>query len=90
MGIHAWIVVGLVAGWLAGEATRGRGFGLAGDLIVGVLGAMLGGFLASATFLQMPNAVNEINIMSIFAAFVGAAILVWILRLVSPGSCRVY
>jgi uncharacterized membrane protein YeaQ/YmgE (transglycosylase-associated protein family) len=83
MGILAWIVVGLVAGWLASQVMRGGGYGLIGDVIVGVLGALLGGFLA-ATFLHMPNAVNGINVTSILVAFVGALILVAILRLISP------
>ena len=83
MGILAWIVVGLVAGWLASQVMRGGGYGLIGDVIVGALGALLGGFLA-ATFLHMPNAVNGINVTSILVAFVGAVILVGILRLISP------
>jgi uncharacterized membrane protein YeaQ/YmgE (transglycosylase-associated protein family) len=82
MGILAWIVVGLIAGWLASQVMRGGGYGLIGDIIVGVVGALIGGFLAT-TFLNMPNPVNGINIPSIFVAFVGAVILIAILRLVS-------
>ena len=43
MGVLAWIVVGLIAGWLAGVVVRGSGYGLLGDIILGVLGALLGG-----------------------------------------------
>ena len=82
MGLLAWIVVGLVAGWLASRVMKGRGSGLVGDIILGVVGALLGGFLASA-LLKMPNAVNGINIMSILVAFIGAVILIAILRMVS-------
>ena len=82
MGILAWIVVGLIAGWLASQVMRGGGYGLIGDIIVGVVGALIGGVLAS-TLLNMPNAVNGINITSILVAFVGAVILIAILRLVS-------
>ena len=82
MGILAWIVVGLIAGWLASQVMRGGGYGLIGDIIVGVVGALLGGFLAT-TFLKMPNAVNGINLTSILVAFVGAVILIAILRMVS-------
>ena len=71
MGIIAWIVVGLVAGWLASLMMRGGGYGLVGDIIVGIVGAVIGGFLAGA-FLNMPNAVNGINIISILVALVGA------------------
>jgi uncharacterized membrane protein YeaQ/YmgE (transglycosylase-associated protein family) len=82
MGILAWIVVGLIAGWLASQVMRGGGYGLIGDIIVGVVGALIGGFLA-ATLLKIPNAVNGINVTSIFVAFIGAVILIAILRMVS-------
>ena len=82
MGILAWIVVGLIAGWLASRVMRGGGYGLIGDIIVGVVGAVIGGFLA-ATLLKIPNAVNGINVTSILVAFVGAVILIAILRAVS-------
>ena len=51
MGILAWLVVGLIAGWLASQVMRGGGYGLIGDIIVGVVGAVIGGFLA-ATLLE--------------------------------------
>jgi uncharacterized membrane protein YeaQ/YmgE (transglycosylase-associated protein family) len=89
MGILAWIVVGLVAGWLASQVMRSGGYGLIGDIILGVVGAVIGGFLA-ATFLNMPDAVNGINVTSIIVAFVGAVILVGILRFISPGRRRVF
>jgi len=82
MGILAWIVVGLIAGWLASRVMRGGGYGLIGDIIVGIVGAVIGGFLAT-TFLNMPNPVNGINVTSILVAFVGAVILLAILRAVS-------
>ena len=82
MGILAWLVVGLIAGWLASMVMRGGGYGLIGDIIVGIVGAVIGGFLA-ATLLKIPDAVNGINVTSILVAFVGAVILIAILRLVS-------
>jgi len=82
MGILSWIIVGLIAGWLASMVMRGGGYGLIGDIIVGIVGALIGGFLA-ATLLKIPNAVNGINIMSILVAFIGAVILLAILRMVS-------
>jgi len=82
MGILAWIVVGLIAGWLASMVMRGGGYGLIGDIIVGIVGALIGGFLA-ANLLNMPDAVNGINVTSILVAFVGALILIAILRMVS-------
>ena len=86
MGILAWLVVGLIAGWLASVVMRGGGYGLVGDIIVGVVGALIGGFLASQ-LLNIPDAVNGINFTSILIAFIGAVILIAILRLFS-GSRR--
>ncbi|MBK6429309.1 GlsB/YeaQ/YmgE family stress response membrane protein [Candidatus Amarolinea dominans] len=82
MGILAWIVVGLIAGWLASQVMRGGSYGVIGDIILGVVGALIGGFLA-ANLLNMPDAVNGINVTSILVAFVGAVILIAILRMVS-------
>jgi uncharacterized membrane protein YeaQ/YmgE (transglycosylase-associated protein family) len=59
MGILSWLVVGLIAGFLASRVMRGGGYGLIGDIVVGVIGALIGGFLAS-TLLKMPNAVSGI------------------------------
>lgn len=80
MGILSWIIVGLIAGWLAGEMMRGAGFGLVGNIIVGIIGALLGGFLATALF-NVPDPVNGINITSIIVAFLGSVILLAILRM---------
>ena len=80
--ILTWIVVGLIAGWLASQVMRGGSYGVIGDIILGVVGALIGGFLA-ANLLNMPDAVNGINVTSIFVAFVGAVILIAILRMVS-------
>ena len=82
MGILAWIVVGLVAGVLAGLVMRGGGYGLVGDIVIGMVGAELGGFLAG-TLLNIPDAMTGINVTSIFVAFIGSVILIMLLRLVS-------
>jgi uncharacterized membrane protein YeaQ/YmgE (transglycosylase-associated protein family) len=87
MGLLSWIVVGLIAGWLAGSLMRGRGFGVIGDIIMGILGALIGGFIASSVF-NLPDAVNGINLTSILVAFIGAVILIAIVRLL-PGRSPV-
>ena len=46
-GLIAWLVVGLVAGWLAGQFMRGGGYGVVGDIVLGVIGAFVGGFIFS-------------------------------------------
>jgi uncharacterized membrane protein YeaQ/YmgE (transglycosylase-associated protein family) len=77
--IIAWIVVGLIAGWLADRFVKGGGFGLIGDLVVGLLGALIGGFLVGF-LLQGRFGVGLFG--SIVVAFIGAVILIYILRLV--------
>lgn len=81
MGILSWIVVGLIAGWLAGQVMRGGGYGLVGDIVIGIVGGLVGGYLAGALF-GVPDAVNGINVVSIIVAFVGAMLLIWLSRFV--------
>lgn len=83
MGILSWLVVGLIAGWLAGLVMKGSGFGLLGDIIAGIVGALVGGFIASSLF-GVPNAVNGFNLTSILVAFLGAVLVIFILRAVGP------
>jgi uncharacterized membrane protein YeaQ/YmgE (transglycosylase-associated protein family) len=85
MGIISWIVVGLIAGWLAGLVVKGGGFGCIGDIVVGIIGGLLGGWMASY-FLHMGDAMTGINLESIIVAFVGAVIFVVIMRLVTGKS----
>lgn len=80
MGILSWIVVGLIAGFLAGQVVKGGGFGLIGDIIVGVVGGLLGGWIASSV-LHIGD-MTGINLGSILIAFVGAVILLLVIRLV--------
>ena len=82
MGLLSWLVVGLIAGWLASLVMKGGGSGLIGDIVVGIVGALIGGFLAG-TLLGIPNAVNGINLSSIIVAFLGAVVLIAILRMIS-------
>jgi len=86
MSIVAWLIVGLIAGWLAGLVMKGGGYGVIGDLVIGVVGGLIGGFLASVIF--GADMLNGINIVSIVTAFVGAVILIAILRML-PGRSPV-
>lgn len=86
MSILAWIVVGLIAGWLAGMVMKGGGYGVVGDIIIGIVGGLLGGFLASVVL--GGDTVNGINLISIVTAFVGAVILIAIVRAI-PGRSPV-
>jgi uncharacterized membrane protein YeaQ/YmgE (transglycosylase-associated protein family) len=80
-GIIAWIVIGLIAGWLAGLAMRGGGFGIAGDIITGLIGALIGGFLMSF-FVEGDTGFWG----SIVVSFIGACVLIAIVRALAPGS----
>ena len=80
MTILAWIIVGLIAGFLAGVVVKGGGFGLIGDIIVGVIGGLLGGWI-SVNLLHF-GSMTGINLESILVAFVGAVILLLIVRLI--------
>ncbi|HXZ96721.1 MAG TPA: GlsB/YeaQ/YmgE family stress response membrane protein [Burkholderiales bacterium] len=73
-----FILIGLVAGWLAGQLVKGGGFGVVGDIVVGVIGALLGGFL----FSTMGVSAGGSLLGSIIVATIGAVILIFILRLI--------
>ena len=78
----AWIIVGLIAGAVAARVVAGRGFGCVADIIVGVAGAIIGGYLLGAVF-HMSGTVGFWG--SIVVAFIGAAVLLAVLKLVSGG-----
>jgi len=79
-----WVVVGIVAGFLASRAMLGHGLGLVGDLVVGIIGAFLGGFVANLLGFRVTVTVLPI-VGSIVVAFMGAIILLLLLRLLGLG-----
>jgi uncharacterized membrane protein YeaQ/YmgE (transglycosylase-associated protein family) len=76
-----WIVIGLIAGALAGRVVEGGGFGCLGNLVVGIAGAVVGGLIVHAI---APDVRYEF-LGSIVVAFIGAALLLSVLRLLSGG-----
>ncbi|GAC1476598.1 MAG: hypothetical protein PVSMB3_20750 [Candidatus Dormibacteraceae bacterium] len=78
----AWIIVGLIAGAIAARVVAGRGFGCLADIVVGVAGALIGGFLLGAVF-HITGTVGFWG--SIIVAFIGAAALLSVLKLISGG-----
>ncbi len=78
-----WLVVGLIAGFLASRVMRGGGYGLIGDIVVGLIGAFLGGWLAGFLGLGSFGLIGTIVV-----AFIGACILLAVLRAVSRGGSR--
>ena len=79
MGWVTWLVVGAIAGWLASMVMK-SGLGLIGDILAGIVGAFIGGFLFNAFG---ASGATGFNIYSIFVAFVGAIILLAAIRLFS-------
>ncbi len=74
MGLIAWLIIGGLAGWIAGHIMRGGGFGLLGNIGVGVVGAVIGGFLFSLLGLQAGGFLG-----SLVTAIVGAVVLLWVI-----------
>lgn len=80
MDIILFLLIGLVAGWLAGLMMKGRGFGIIGNLIVGVFGAFIGGIL-----FKLLGMASSGFIGSLIVALVGAVVLLFIVGLIKKG-----
>jgi len=74
-GVAGWLIIGLLAGWLSGEITRGKGFGCLGNTLLGLIGAVLGGWLFSLLHIAAYGFIGGLA-----AATVGAVVLVAIAR----------
>jgi uncharacterized membrane protein YeaQ/YmgE (transglycosylase-associated protein family) len=85
--ILIWILVGLVAGFLASHLALGHGLGLIGDTVVGILGAVIGGFLAAVFHVSIVLVGHPI-ISAMIIAFIGAAVLLLVVRLFGGGVRR--
>ncbi len=79
-----WIVLGLIAGWLAGKLARGRGFGCIGDILLGLIGSVVGGWI----FTKLGIVHSNTFLFSLAAATVGAVVLVAIGHLFFGGKER--
>jgi uncharacterized membrane protein YeaQ/YmgE (transglycosylase-associated protein family) len=78
-GIIAWLIVGLIGGWLAGLFMRGSGYGVIGDIIVGLIGSVIGGLVFSLLVQGEAGFWGSIAV-----AFLGACILVALIRALAP------
>lgn len=76
-GLIWFLLIGLIAGWLAGKVMRGGGYGVIGDMIVGVIGALIGGWLFGMLGIGVGGLIG-----ALITAFVGAVILILLLRLI--------
>ena len=77
-GFFGWILIGLIAGWLSGKVARGRGFGVIADLFLGLVGAVIGGWIFERLGMTSYGFIG-----SLAAATVGAVVLVALARLFS-------
>src|SRR5574340_1585321 len=81
-GLLGWLLIGLLAGWLAGKLGRGRGFGCIGDIVLGLIGSVIGGWI----FSKLGIVHESTFLFSLAAATVGAVVLVMIAHLVFGGK----
>lgn len=86
MDIITWLIVGLVAGVLASLVMGGTGYGIIGDIIIGIVGAFVGGWLFAKLGVNTPFSGLA---GTIFVAFIGAIVLLFVLRLIRGGRRRV-
>lgn len=82
-GFVAWIVIGLLAGWLSGKVTRGAGFGLVADLCLGLVGGVIGGWIFGLLGIGHYGYIGGLT-----AATVGAVVLLALARLLASGRSR--
>ncbi len=83
MDLLTWLIVGLIAGWLASAVVGGIGYGLIGDIVVGVVGAVLGGWIFRTLEIGLPIGGLPNAIM---VAFVGAVVLLLLVRMIGPNK----
>jgi len=88
LNILGWILIGLIAGYLASMIMGRGGYGIVGDIIIGLVGALIGGFLASLLGLGGLNANDPISWGSFIIALIGAIILIAVVRALSGGRTR--
>jgi uncharacterized membrane protein YeaQ/YmgE (transglycosylase-associated protein family) len=83
MSVLAWIVLGLIAGFIASKIVSGSGQGLLLDVVLGIVGAVVGGYLFAALG---ATGVTGFNLYSMFVAIVGAAVVLWVYHAISGRS----
>ena len=81
-GLIGWLLIGLIAGWVAGKIARGQGFGCIGDILLGLIGSVIGGWI----FTKLGIVHDNTFLFSLAAATVGAVVLVAIGHLIFGGK----
>jgi uncharacterized membrane protein YeaQ/YmgE (transglycosylase-associated protein family) len=80
MDIIWFLLIGLIAGWLAGQIFSGHGYGMVADIVIGILGALIGGSIFNALGVTAYGTLGNIAM-----AVIGAIVLLFVVRLLSPG-----
>jgi uncharacterized membrane protein YeaQ/YmgE (transglycosylase-associated protein family) len=86
--ILGWLIIGLIAGWLASVVMGRGGYGIVGDIVVGIVGALIGGLIARWLNVGGPAATDPFSWVSLIFAIIGAIILIAIVRALSGGRSR--
>jgi uncharacterized membrane protein YeaQ/YmgE (transglycosylase-associated protein family) len=86
--IVGWIAIGIIFGWLAGLVVGGSGFGIIGDMIVGLIGGLIGGWIISFVTGYSRGFNHGGFVWSLIVAFIGAVVLLLIARLATGGTRR--
>jgi uncharacterized membrane protein YeaQ/YmgE (transglycosylase-associated protein family) len=86
--VIGWLIIGLIAGWLASVVMGRGGYGIVGDIVVGIVGAFIGGLIARLLNIGGPAATDPISWVSLIFAIIGAIILIAIVRALSGGRSR--
>jgi uncharacterized membrane protein YeaQ/YmgE (transglycosylase-associated protein family) len=84
MGIIATIIIGILAGWITGKLMRGSGYGVLWDLVLGVVGAIVGGWLGS--LILGVDLITGVNLTTLIVAVIGSVVVVLVYRLVTQRS----
>jgi len=86
MSILGWIILGLIAGWLACVLVKGSGYGVVGDIVLGILGGLVGGAITSTL---MGVDITGFNLESVLVAVLGAIVVIFIARLISGSRATI-
>jgi len=86
--VIGWLIIGLIAGWLASVIMGRGGYGIVGDIVVGIVGAFIGGLIADLLDIGGPSAGDPFSWVSLIFAIIGAIILIAIVRALSGNRAR--
>jgi uncharacterized membrane protein YeaQ/YmgE (transglycosylase-associated protein family) len=89
LDVLGWLVIGLIAGWLASIIMGRGGYGIVGDIVVGLIGAFIGGLIADLLDIGGPSAGDPFSWVSLIFAVIGAIVLIAIVRALSGSRARV-